>query len=161
MNKARLENGHIIYNCPGCKSIHCIPVDGSRGWSFTGTLENPTIAPSVLTRSGHYAPQYTKGDGCYCTYDAEHPCEPSGFTCYICHHFVRDGKIEFLSDCTHHLSGQTVEMAGEPVKEDTPESIPQTIMRASEMSAKLPKESTIGLRLQRDPDQPWIVSNNE
>lgn len=28
----------------------------------------------------------------------------------VCHSFVRDGKIEFLSDCTHRLAGQTVEM---------------------------------------------------
>jgi hypothetical protein len=28
----------------------------------------------------------------------------------VCHSFVRDGRIEFLSDSTHHLSGQTVEL---------------------------------------------------
>jgi hypothetical protein len=28
----------------------------------------------------------------------------------LCHSFVRDGRIEFLSDCTHSLAGQTVEL---------------------------------------------------
>ena len=27
-----------------------------------------------------------------------------------CHSFVREGRIEFLSDCTHALAGQTVEL---------------------------------------------------
>ncbi|MCZ4340562.1 hypothetical protein O4H52_03015 [Sphingomonadaceae bacterium G21617-S1] len=26
----------------------------------------------------------------------------------VCHSFVRNGQIEFLSDCTHALAGQTV-----------------------------------------------------
>jgi hypothetical protein len=33
-----------------------------------------------------------------------------------CHSFITDGKIEFLSDCTHSLAGQTVEL--KPVLED-------------------------------------------
>jgi len=28
----------------------------------------------------------------------------------ICHSFITDGKIQFLSDCTHHLAGQTVDL---------------------------------------------------
>lgn len=27
---------------------------------------------------------------------------------HICHSFVRDGLIQYLPDCTHHLAGQTV-----------------------------------------------------
>jgi hypothetical protein len=27
-----------------------------------------------------------------------------------CHIFVRDGKIQFLNDCTHELAGKTVPM---------------------------------------------------
>jgi hypothetical protein len=26
----------------------------------------------------------------------------------VCHSFVREGKIQFLGDCTHELAGQTV-----------------------------------------------------
>ncbi len=28
----------------------------------------------------------------------------------ICHSFVTDGRIQFLSDCTHPLAGQTVDI---------------------------------------------------
>lgn len=27
-----------------------------------------------------------------------------------CHMYIREGKIQFLSDCSHALAGQTVEM---------------------------------------------------
>lgn len=30
--------------------------------------------------------------------------------CHTCHSFVRDGQIEFLSDCTHALAGKTVSL---------------------------------------------------
>lgn len=33
------------------------------------------------------------------------------FPPHVCHSFVRDGRIEFLSDCTHALAGQTVELS--------------------------------------------------
>lgn len=32
-------------------------------------------------------------------------CPPS-----VCHSFVRDGRIQFLSDCTHKLANQTVDL---------------------------------------------------
>ena len=28
----------------------------------------------------------------------------------VCHSFIRDGRIQFLGDCTHHLAGQTVDL---------------------------------------------------
>jgi hypothetical protein len=28
----------------------------------------------------------------------------------ICHSFITDGKIQFLSDCTHSFAGKTVEL---------------------------------------------------
>ena len=32
----------------------------------------------------------------------------------VCHHFIRDGKIQFLGDCTHALRGQTVDLPDIP-----------------------------------------------
>jgi hypothetical protein len=29
---------------------------------------------------------------------------------FVCHSFVRNGKIEYLSDCTHNLAGKTVDI---------------------------------------------------
>jgi hypothetical protein len=51
-------------------------------WTFNGDFEKPTISPSV----NYYDPATQ------------------------CHHFVRDGKIEFLSDCFHELKGTVVPM---------------------------------------------------
>jgi len=28
----------------------------------------------------------------------------------VCYLFVKDGKLEFLNDCTHALAGKTIEM---------------------------------------------------
>ena len=61
-------------------------------------------------RTGHYIPGH-KGPDCWCTYNERHPGEEAPFKCTICHSFVTDGKIQFLSDCTHGLAGQTVELS--------------------------------------------------
>jgi len=50
-------------------------------WTFNGDFEKPTFNPSLLV----------EGE-------------------IRCHSFVRDGKIQYLSDCTHALAGQTVEL---------------------------------------------------
>jgi len=78
------------YWCPGCDSLHCIAILPDRqsngaGWSFTGTLECPTYAPSQLTK--------WKGKD-----DKE----------FVCHTYIREGNIEFLNDCTHALKEKTV-----------------------------------------------------
>jgi hypothetical protein len=57
-------------------------------WSFDGNHESPTCSPSFLTT-------LTYGDG-----------RPQ----HRCHSFIRNGKIEYLSDCTHKLAGQTIDM---------------------------------------------------
>lgn len=28
----------------------------------------------------------------------------------FCHSFITDGKIKYLSDCNHHLAGQTIDL---------------------------------------------------
>lgn len=77
--------------CPGCNDFH-MPVtydkQGGPMWDFNGSLDYPTFRPSVLCRVRF-------GD------------EP---TDRVCHSFIRDGQIQFLSDCTHELAGQTVEL---------------------------------------------------
>lgn len=49
--------------------------------AFNGDFDKPTLSPSVL---------YVNGTRC--------------------HSFIKDGKIQFLSDCDHALAGQTVEL---------------------------------------------------
>jgi hypothetical protein len=90
--------------CPACRNGH-----GFREgvWDFNGDYDRPTFSPSMLVMSGHYAPGHT-GDECWCSYNREHQDDHSGFECSVCHSFVKDGNIQFLSDCTHSLAGQTV-----------------------------------------------------
>lgn len=86
--------------CPGCKDTHAIPTKPfERGWDFNGDEEKPTFTPSILVH-----PHTTLAeDGTVCR-------TPN------CHTLVREGRIEFLADCSHALAGTTVDLP--PVAED-------------------------------------------
>ena len=81
------------FHCPGCAQYdepesrlnrtHQFR-DGPDGWTYNGDGDKPTVSPSILVTNGH--------------------------SDYRCHSFVREGRIEFLSDCSHALAGQTVEL---------------------------------------------------
>ena len=80
--------------CPACDDLVNIPVNTAErnpSWEWNGDLENVTLSPSLLTSYG-----VIQG-------------KPR-----TCHSFVREGQWEFLSDSTHHLSGQTVPMTPLP-----------------------------------------------
>lgn len=112
-NRATLASQYtLMFWCPGCDEAHCVSVNGPNPWTWNESLELPTLSPSVLVRGGHYLPGHT--GNCWCTYDWQGQ-EPY-FKCRQCHSFVRDGKIEFLSDCSHSLAGQTVDL---PLLENT------------------------------------------
>ena len=105
-----IESGQLGFWCPGCKEIHVV----NSGWAFNGNYDKPTFSPSVLVTSGHYSPNFKSGDDCWCTYWKKHPEEQPVFQCERCHSFVNDGQIQFLSDCTHSLVGQTVALGADP-----------------------------------------------
>ncbi len=91
----------ISFRCPGCiwaegdlmwHSIETewmpegavrVPHARQDRWEFNGDLERPTFSPSLLRNGGSRS---------------------------TCHSFVRDGRIEFLGDCTHALAGKTVDL---------------------------------------------------
>jgi hypothetical protein len=99
---------YAIFRCPGCDERHMVRIDGDVGvWGWNGSKEAPTFTPSILVKSGHYI---SGAEICWCTYNAEHPEQEAPFHCYVCHSFVTDGKIQFLSDCSHKLAGQTVDI---------------------------------------------------
>ena len=98
-----MEGSGLSWWCPGCNEAHGITYGGT-GWTWDGNRERPTFSPSVLIRSGHYVPN----GGCWCGWNDEHPDDQTAFECGVCHCFIRDGQIEFLSDCTHELAGETV-----------------------------------------------------
>lgn len=80
----------VTFDCPGCGFAHILNVDPAHrpSWTFNGKLDLPTLFPSInATRKF-----------------------PSGRPTERCHSWVRDGRIEFLSDCTHALAGKTVEL---------------------------------------------------
>lgn len=115
---ARLASpDRLAFRCPGCGHEHVVSIGPGDTWGWNGSLEAPTLTPSVLVRSGHYV------DGkhpCWCDYIKDHPGEIS-FGCGVCHSFVQDGQIQFLSDCTHALAGQTVPL---PILPPAPEPTP-------------------------------------
>ena len=95
--------GFMIF-CPACECGHCFytECDDKPKWTFDGNLEEPTFHPSMLVRGKRHitdeeAARIMAGE----KLDIPDQC---------CHSFVRDGKIQFLVDCTHKLAGQTVEL---------------------------------------------------
>ena len=81
----------IAFWCPGCDGVHVVKISPG-GWTFDGNTDAPTFSPSILVTGG--------------SNDKSR-----------CHSFVRAGKIEFLSDCTHALAGTTVEIPDWPYAE--------------------------------------------
>ncbi len=80
------------FQCPGCDCDHGIWTSNRNGigavWSFNGDIEKPTVMPSIKV-----------------TYPTQEP-HPNN----ICHSFIKDGKIQYLGDCTHKLANQTIEL---------------------------------------------------
>lgn len=99
-----LSDGSYRFICPGCNCTHTL----SDKWAFNGDNDKPTFSPSILVRTGHYVPGHE--DQCWCKFYADRPDEEPDFKCSQCHSFVKDGKIQFLSDCSHELAGQTVDI---------------------------------------------------
>lgn len=88
-------NDHRVYIfCPACKEanpnsdgLHCLNV--SRIHRFNGNYESPTFEPSLMAATPKMI---------------------------ICHSYVREGMIQYLSDCTHGMAGQTVPLLDIPEK---------------------------------------------
>jgi hypothetical protein len=84
------EATHVMLNMPGPIQTRIIPVmqhgtrQGTPNWTWNGDVDKPTLRPSILTRGG----------------DGDHRC----------HSFVNDGKVQFLSDCTHEFAGKTLDL---------------------------------------------------
>lgn len=74
----------LVFECPGC---HCGHALDTNRWGWNGDMVKPTASPSLLINAAG-APEVPR-----------------------CHFFMCDGNLQFLSDCTHDLAGQTVRMA--------------------------------------------------
>lgn len=81
---------HYVFRCPGCDKRHVID---SR-WDFNKDMDKPTFSPSYLLR-GRF---WTNGQ----------------WADIRCHSYIKNGRIQFLKDCTHSLAGTTVELPDLP-----------------------------------------------
>lgn len=77
------------YFCPGCGKLHAFWTEQVKGpnWTWNKDYLKPTVSPSINCKMGKDGKE-------------------------ICHHFIKDGEIRFLTDCTHKLAGQTVALPG-------------------------------------------------
>lgn len=57
-------------------------------WTWNGSIEKPTLKPSILSKVDFGENRES----------------------IICHSFVNDGKVQFLSDCSHEFAGQTLDL---------------------------------------------------
>lgn len=87
----------VDFDCPGCSTAteiesHTVPVKpyALNGWTWNTSLDKPTLEPSVLVHEMNSTDGKIKSPRC--------------------HSYVRDGRIEFLSDCGHALAGQNVDL---------------------------------------------------
>jgi hypothetical protein len=82
------EATHLELNMPGPMPYRVLPViqkgtrEGTGCWTWNGSVEAPTLKPSILTT------------------DHQHRC----------HSWVNDGNVQFLEDSNHDLAGKTVEL---------------------------------------------------
>jgi hypothetical protein len=82
------EATHVAINVPGPSGRIYLPVmlhgqrEGTGNWTWNGDTDKPTLRPSVLT-TGHD---------------------------YRCHSWINDGQAQFLSDCSHGMANQTVDL---------------------------------------------------
>lgn len=59
--------GGYAYRCLGCGQEDWLPIDdGKRGWVMTGTIEQPTLRPSILHRSCGWHGYLTNGEFTIC-----------------------------------------------------------------------------------------------
>ena len=107
-NAEESGRGWFVINCPACGE-HVIAVDTpfpskKDQWSFNRDMEKPTFSPSLLVRTGKYV------DSSIVNGKDEETLKYIEETSYLCHSFIVDGKIQFLSDCSHKFAGQTVDL---------------------------------------------------
>jgi hypothetical protein len=84
------DNEAYLFYCPACECAHRIQSDKTKTpcWEFNNDLDNPTVSPSIRVR--HYSNKLKKK--------------------LNCHTFVKNGQIQYCSDCNHKFKNKTVEI---------------------------------------------------
>lgn len=83
--KLRSIPGGLMYFCPACNTAHHVPL-GRNGWSWNEKPESPSIVPSIFISANGLK----------------------------CHSIITDGKITYLTDSSHKMLGQTVDLPDWP-----------------------------------------------
>lgn len=110
---------HLQMWCPGCDELHAVTLVGPDGytpptcWTWNGSIEMPGVEPSILVRANQWPTEEFPELKTAVRRRARHPDVPVGGTT-VCHSFLRAGRWQFLTDSTHDLAGQTVEMVPLP-----------------------------------------------
>jgi hypothetical protein len=91
MKLAKTIDNRYIFYCEGCAMCHSF----DNRWNFNGDMEKPTFYPSLLVQMRNAIVNNIVANN------------------YVCNSFVREGKIEYLNDCSHKLAGNTVELKDE------------------------------------------------
>lgn len=107
-----LEGDRLAFWCPGCKESHQIAIGEGPGprWGYNGNPGRPTFTPSVLVTGRDFT---DKGEADFEAWHAAGcptPAPTFESADLVCHTFITDGRIQFLSDCTHELAGQTIDL---------------------------------------------------
>jgi hypothetical protein len=86
----------LAFFCPGCECHHAYTIKAYNNvgptWQWNNSMDKPTFSPSLLVNFTQWDEEQKVG------------------VKRVCHLFMNDGKIQFLSDCTHKLAGTTVDM---------------------------------------------------
>lgn len=95
----KINDSLYAFFCPACNSTHAVDI---RMWGFNGDINNPTITPSIKV----------EGTVPITSEEADFILKGGKFTPkpLLCHSFVKDGNIQYLSDCSHTLKGKTVRL---------------------------------------------------
>ncbi len=111
MIRASLAEGNRVHIwCPACNKAHGLHV-GLDGWTFNDDLERPTFTPSLKATYRHPT-GYSNDNPAPLGYDGPYSDE-------VCHSFITDGRIQFLTDSTHSLAGQTVDLPEWPYSKES------------------------------------------
>ncbi len=80
------DDPEYSFYCPACQTHHWFKTTGKNPrWTWNGDMKQPTVRPSIKTWGRDW----------------------------VCHFFIRQGKIEYCPDSTHPFAGQTVSMEPE------------------------------------------------
>ena len=91
MNRVEQRPGEhdpdFVFWCPGCQFGHGVWVTTTckktgAQWQWNGSMDAPSFTPSILITEGTL----------------------------VCHSYVTNGTISYLSDCTHALAGQSIQI---------------------------------------------------